>query len=210
MKKRNDLDSFFSHLVLLLRLQVPQSRVTSRQTQTLVCFVKILPLLLDLVKLFHLQIAHKAPEILSEFLPASAMLLCRSKREMMILEKLLVVPEWVLGTWRAVTLQNSDVLFSQVLPFGSQGGIPGARKREWMPPSGSRIPNVELMRSSGSLLRLKDGLVLHMQNFKEELPPENPQEGAVPAHPTFSKGTILKLNGGKIYSAAQQPQNLPQ
>lgn len=150
MKKRNDLDSFFYHLVLLLRLQVLKNRITSRQTQTLVCFVKILLVLPDLVKVFHLQIAHKAPEILSEFLPASVMLLCRSKQEMMILEKLLVVPEWVPGTWRAVTVKSSDVLFSQMLPLGIQGGIPGARKREWMPPSGSRIPNVELMRASGS------------------------------------------------------------
>lgn len=59
-------------------------------------------------------------------------------------------------------------------------------------------------------LRLKDSLVLHMQNFKQKLQPENPQGRAVPAHSTFSKDSILKLSGGKIYSTTQQPQNLPQ
>lgn len=77
---------------------------------------------------------------------------------------------WKLGG--VVTMQSSEVLFSRVLPLGSQGGIPGARKREWMPPCGSRFPSVELRRASGrpgSLLRLEDGLALHMQNFSEEL-----------------------------------------
>lgn len=130
----------------------------------------------------------------------------------MILEKLLVVPEWVLGTRRAVTVKSLDVLFSQMLPLGIQGGIPGARKREWMPPSGSRIPNVELMRASGSLLRLKNGLVLHMQNFKEKLQSENPHGGAVPAHSTSPKTAssnsveirfIPQLNSPRIYHSSQ-------
>lgn len=41
-----------------------------------------------------------------------------------------------------------------------------------MPPCGSRFPSVELRRASGrpgSLLRLEDGLALHMQNFSEEV-----------------------------------------
>ena len=39
----------------------------------------------------------EVPEILSEFLLASMMLLCGSKWEIMLLEKLLVAPEWVPG-----------------------------------------------------------------------------------------------------------------
>lgn len=69
-------------------------------------------------------------------------------------------------------MQISEVLVPHVLPLGSQGGIPRARKREWMPPCGSRFPSVDLRRAlgrPGSLLRLEDGLALHMQDFNEEL-----------------------------------------
>lgn len=71
-------------------------------------------------------------------------------------------------------MQSSEVLFPHVLPLGSQGEIPKARKKEWMPPCGSRYPSVELRRAScrpSSLLRLEDGLALHMQNFSKELYP---------------------------------------
>lgn len=73
-----------------------------------------------------------------------------------------------------VTMQSSEMFFPHILPPGSHGGIPRARKREWMPPCGSRFPSVEPRRSSGrpgSLLRPEDGLVLHMQDFSEELWP---------------------------------------
>lgn len=116
------------------------------------CFVKMFSVLSDLIKFFHFQglpVDHRTPEILSEFLPAAEVLLCSSKKEIVVLEKLLAAPEEVLGTRRVVTRQSSDVLFPHVLPPASQGRIPGARRREWMPPCGSRLPKVELVRAWG-------------------------------------------------------------
>lgn len=60
----------------------------------------ILLVLPGFVKLFHLPSLPtdpKAPEILSEFLPVSMMLLCGSEEEIMVSKKLLASPEWVPG-----------------------------------------------------------------------------------------------------------------
>lgn len=71
-----------------------------------------------------------------------------------------------MGPWKLgelVAMQISEVLFPHMLPLGSKGGIPRARKRECMPPCGSRFPSVELRRASGkpsSLLKLEDSLAL--------------------------------------------------
>lgn len=216
--KRKHLDSFLSHLVLPLRLQLLQSRSTNRRMQTLVCFVKMFSVLSDLIKLFHLQglpVDRKTPEILSEFLPASKVLLCSSKKEIMVLEKLLAAPEEVLGTRRVVTRQSSDVLFPHVLPPGSQGGIPGAWRREWMPPCGSRLPKVELMRAwglahrSGWRMAWPSTCMASRRNYglrwaDGEVPHRHPLPSpATPATHSMEIRFILQLDSPGIYRGSQ-------
>lgn len=113
-------------------------------------------------------------------------------------------------------MQSSEELFPHVLPLGSQGGIPRARKRECMPPCGSRFPSVELRRALGrpsSLLRLEDGLAptgrTSARSYdllctdREVLYRHPVLSPKAPATPSMKVRFILQLNSPGIYHGRQ-------
>lgn len=117
---------------------------------------------------------------------------------------------WKLG--ELVAMQSSEVFFPHVLPLGSQGGIPRARKRECMPPCGSRFPSVELRRASGrpsSLLRLEDSQALTGRTSarsydllcmdREVLYRHPVPSSKAPATPSMKVRFILQLSSPGIY-----------